>query len=1001
MKKTLALAIGLVLAFGAWNVADAQVVTTGVVRVVVTDADGNPLPGVAVVATSDETVTTRSAYTAGDGVAVVSGLAPDANYVVTTELDGFASVERPGVLVRSGQTTELDIQMELSGVEETITVTSQSPLVDTRSATTGQDITLQLTESVPTGRTYQSYLQLVPGVMPDNPEQEGNPAAKSGLNYRDVFGENGISRDNFYYIDGINVTDNVTGTFGANLNTEIIQEQKVLTGGIPAEYAGAPGLLSSVITKSGSNTYHGSVNYFFQNDSLVGENQNAPDSSFSTFDAAATLGGPIVRDRAWFFGSYRRVEREDDVVALDTLELLRTVNRTSNQGYARGTVSPRGSDTLSFTFLNDPLDATGRRDRDIVNNRDRRREQGGNNYSLKYNAVVADELLLDFGWNKHNGEVSDFPVVDDPENDVVYRASDDRTLEDEQRGGFNPSAIDQRDTEQYRGAMQWARGDHSVKAGFEYAEHTNFQNEVWPGSPPAEYVSLAPHLAGTSLNEIVTGSFSQQSFNPFNASDFSGLFEFGIDPAPNSAEIRSLLDLNSDGNITMQEVADAVVLSSTEGNPHGTINYTRDLQVQQAPQETSSEGITFYVQDTFSVTDRLVIDAGLRAERLEHFASTGENIYTFDWTWAPRVSGIYDLFGDGQHKLTAYYGIYFDPIRNNMTNFAGSLTGSVLHEQVFINGEWLNFRIRGGQQQADALFAPTTQTPYTDDLQFGYEVDLGRNMSFQATYTKRRTRDVLEDYDMSLYAFRDDGTTAYPGPVDHPDTLFLGLDYFGYDSFPDSNFVIATLAGGKRDYQGIELVYRKRFSNNWQALASYNWNDMEGNSNSDSNADFQGDVIWLDPRAPNQLGRQPGLISHLLKFGGSYSFDFGLELGGSMSWNSGTVASRTFEAFSRHLPVLNSEQTTFAGITRNWLDPDAVGSLENPSYGIISLRAQYQRDIADLATAEFFLDVFNVTDNQDAIRNLDLEAGQGQVAFGEGILFPEPRRLYLGTRLSF
>ncbi len=101
-----------------------------------------------------------------------------------------------------------------------------------------------------------------------------------------------------------------------------------------------------------------------------------------------------------------------------------------------------------------------------------------------------------------------------------------------------------------------------------------------------------------------------------------------------------------------------------------------------------------------------------------------------------------------------------------------------------------------------ALFAPTTRTPWTEDLQIGYEIELASNMSFEVLYTKRRTRDILEDYNMSLYAFRDDGTTNYPGPVDHPDSLFLGLDYFGYDSFPTSNYVIATLAGAEAELPG-------------------------------------------------------------------------------------------------------------------------------------------------------------------------------------------------------
>ena len=197
--------------------------------------------------------------------------------------------------------TTLRAELALSTVTESVTVQGQTtPLVDVTRATSGQDITLQLTESLPTGRSYQSYLQLVPGVLPDSQNASGNPSSRSGMNWKDVITSDnlGVSTDNFYYFEGINVTDPVTGTFGANLNTEIIQEQKVITGGIPAEYVGASGLISTVITKSGSNRYSGSANYFFQNHNLVAANEHNPDNSFSNKDTAFTVGGPIVKNKA-------------------------------------------------------------------------------------------------------------------------------------------------------------------------------------------------------------------------------------------------------------------------------------------------------------------------------------------------------------------------------------------------------------------------------------------------------------------------------------------------------------------------------------------------------------------------------------------------------------------------------------------------------------------------------------------------------------------------------
>ena len=216
--------------------AVAQVTATGTIEIVVQDQGGLAVPGVNVVAQATDSVTKREGVTDGEGRVVLVGLAPSAIYTVTTELTGFTPTRHENVLVRSGQTASVRVALSVGGVTEQVQVTAESPIVDVGSATTGQDITLQLTESLPTGRSYQSYLQLVPGVLPDDPQQPGNPAAKSGVNYSDIAGALGVSSDNYYYFNGINVTDPITGTFGANLNTEIIQEQKVLTGGIPAEY---------------------------------------------------------------------------------------------------------------------------------------------------------------------------------------------------------------------------------------------------------------------------------------------------------------------------------------------------------------------------------------------------------------------------------------------------------------------------------------------------------------------------------------------------------------------------------------------------------------------------------------------------------------------------------------------------------------------------------------------------------------------------------------------
>jgi hypothetical protein len=161
------LMLGLLVA-GA-GTAWAQVATTGSMQVIVEDPQGGRLPGVTVEVSAPDSVTTRSAVTDAEGVATLAALNPSARYIVRAQLSGFRDLERTDILVRTGQATTLRLEMNLSTVTEQVTVTGQAtPVVDVTRSVAGQDLTLRLTESLPTGRSYQAYLQLVPGVMPDS-----------------------------------------------------------------------------------------------------------------------------------------------------------------------------------------------------------------------------------------------------------------------------------------------------------------------------------------------------------------------------------------------------------------------------------------------------------------------------------------------------------------------------------------------------------------------------------------------------------------------------------------------------------------------------------------------------------------------------------------------------------------------------------------------------------------------------------------------------------------
>ena len=151
----------LLMVFSGIGGALAEV-STGTIRVIVSDKDGGPLRGAQVTAETQDSLGKRTAITNAAGKAVLLALDPSARYVVTTQFSGYESARNENVLVQTGETTTLRVEI-VPGLTESVTVVARTPIVDVTTAIAGQDITLELTESLPTGRSYLSYLQLVPG----------------------------------------------------------------------------------------------------------------------------------------------------------------------------------------------------------------------------------------------------------------------------------------------------------------------------------------------------------------------------------------------------------------------------------------------------------------------------------------------------------------------------------------------------------------------------------------------------------------------------------------------------------------------------------------------------------------------------------------------------------------------------------------------------------------------------------------------------------------------
>ena len=753
---------------------------------------------------------------------------------------------------------------------------------------------------------------------------------------------------------------------------------------------------------------------------IVESNDPFKDETFSTPDAAATLGGPIYRDRAWFFASFRQTENERDVIdEQDTF--LRTATLESDQGFGKITFAASDSDVFSATFLTDPRDQSGSFDRAVPNEADEALERGGERWGVAYNRVWGS-AALELAATDHEADLNELTISRATRNDVSFAPGVSFTSAEELLGGAGEDEFVNRATDQVRGSFEYlfdtGWGDHALKVGVSDDSSTLFENEAFTGDPPAQFISLNPR--GTTgpvrLCEIVgdpTCGGDRWSQVDFGAStDETVGFREGL-TATQLDTLLGLWDDDGDGFLDDQEIILNMSFASTNGNPNGLVNYTRDLETIPGASSKGSESTHFYIQDGWQ-HQRWSVNAGLRWEDTTFLTDAGDDVGTWDTEVAPRVSISYDLKGDGRSSVGLFYGEYYDAFRDNAIDFAGSLTGRVIEEQVYVDelGDWVNFRFRGGTVVQDAFFAPRIETPVTEEIQLQYKQDLGSNMMVEINLIDRETTNIGEDYGRIYY---DAEQYAGAGDINDPGSFFLGPEFFGFPSLAAIdqvrlNFMIGTLPPEAfRDWQGLELIFRKRYSDNWQLLASYNYADGEGNTNSDANFDGAGDVFPLDPRAPNRTGILPGLVEHLFKVHGSYNWDNGFQVGGSYRWNSGFSLNRNQgQAFSRSIPSFTDTPFASNGFDgtgglfgSTWIAGDAIGFIDGNEYGVLDVRGSYLKAVGDRFEVDFFLDIFNLIDDQQVIRVQDLESGGEGFAFLEGINFVNPRRYFLGARLRF
>ena len=314
-KASMLCMLAALLSFGSVAFAQEQTVS---IQGVVKDASGAVLPG-ATVEARNPLAGTNTAVTNADGVYRFPAL-PPGKYEITSTLQGFKPTKLTDTVLELGKNLVIDLTMALASVTEEVSVTAESsPIIDVKGNAATASITRSTIERMPKGRDFTTILRQAPGAQAES---------KSGGTQID--GASGS--ENRFVIDGMDTTNLQTGVSGKTMLLDFVDEVQVKSSGYNAEFGGATGGVVNVLTKSGTNAFHGQVGTYYQTEDMYGSirpqarfnpidsnlaetGMITPDNSWTYYSPVADIGGPLLRDRLWFYGgaAYTKNENANDV----------------------------------------------------------------------------------------------------------------------------------------------------------------------------------------------------------------------------------------------------------------------------------------------------------------------------------------------------------------------------------------------------------------------------------------------------------------------------------------------------------------------------------------------------------------------------------------------------------------------------------------------------------------------------------------------------------------
>ncbi|MBI1872736.1 MAG: TonB-dependent receptor [Acidobacteria bacterium] len=936
MRRLGLLALALVLVSALPAIAQSP--TTGSVNGTISDNTNAVLPGVTVTASGPAIMGVQTAVSNEQGQYRFPAL-PPGSYKLTYELTGFSTVVREGIIVGVGFAATVNVQLTVATLQETVTVTGASPVVDVQNTNTQTNFTQDMIKSLPNARDIWALIAVAPGTTMSQFDVGGSRAGTQ-TGYQ-AYGRGGQVR---VQVDGANSTEDTGGT--GYFNYGAWEEVSIGTDSNDASMP-TPGVQINAVVKSGGNQLRGDLYLDFQHESMQGNNvtdalrrlgvgEGARVTKY--YDPNLGIGGPIRKDKLWYFVSLRDQRSGTTVTGFpaeapgkfDFLTKLENVsykvtyqlnpnNKFSQFFEMRRKLQPsRGASSTTYSdaiFKQESISAYG---------------------SAEWNRIVTPTFFFNartstWGYNWPNYAYG----TDGLEQNIQPRQQDELT--GNQRGGAIANRTYRRRYQfDWTGTLfrdDWLGSNHGIKMGFTAERET-------------ERITTDGYLDEVRLR------FDSRA----NGIEFSTPWRVELFNTPR----RTINNLQHQGAYVQDQINLRQGLTLNAGVRWDAYHvYYPDQDIRESR-----------FRDFFYAGAPLPNGYALPVTPYSSFKIPGrDNIIKFTKAFGPRLGLAWDIRGNGKTVAKANWGRYWsNPGPQDFVNPMQGLTwtfawNDLNRDRLFQINEVGAFVSSAGA--TNNTISPDLKQEYTDDISVFLERELITDLSLRAGWVMKEGKNNWQSVQVgrlySMYSFQ--RTFADPGPDGIAGTGDDGPPLVAYDfppgvTIPPSRTDLRTVPSIESSDKNIDVTINKRMSNHWSLLASflYNWDHTKG-----------------APQTPNaERFNELDLTGWAFKMFGTYQAPWGIVVNPVLRHQSGDTLSRVVQV-SLRTGTLDYQA-------------EAPGTYREPNITIFDLAAEKRFPIGQRRDVSVFFAAFNVMNSNAA-------TGQDQIVGTRTAVLPSGERL--------